>query len=197
MNAYIMAAISFLSNKSLDLTYIWENQRVQQEVVDKIEELIPLVWNHLTGSSASGAQSSNINEWSKKPECWNRLKLKPEDYERFGDDLMQPETNEDGSSLNETQRSRIKEADEFDPNFWFGLANWAKTRNLLSPLERKAAFNFGTISQPVDELTETGTVRLEDCRKGEGTWLHWIISWQQNAKEVRKKRCGLLSPPAK
>lgn len=145
MNAYIMAAISFLSNKSLDLTYIWENQRVQQEVVDKIEELIPLVWNHLTGSSASGAQSSNINEWSKKPECWNRLKLKPEDYERFGDDLMQPETNEDGSPLNETQRSRIKEADEFDPNFWFGLANWAKTRNLLSPLERKAAFNFGTM----------------------------------------------------
>lgn len=58
---------------------------------------------------------------------------------------MQPETNEDGSSLNETQRSRIKEADEFDPNFWFGLANWAKTRNLLSPLERKAAFNFGTM----------------------------------------------------
>lgn len=145
MNAYIMAAISFLSNKSLDLTYIWENQRVQQEVVDKIEELIPLVWNHLTGSPVSGAQPSNANDWSKKPECWNRLKLKLEDYERFGDDLMQPEINEDGSSLNETQRSRIKEADEFDSNFWFGLVNWAKTRNLLTLLERKLAFNYGTM----------------------------------------------------
>lgn len=29
--------------------------------------------------------------------------------------------------------------------YWFGLANWAKSRDLLSPLERKAAFNFGTM----------------------------------------------------
>lgn len=31
--AYIMSAISFLSNKSLNLTYIWEHQRVQREVI--------------------------------------------------------------------------------------------------------------------------------------------------------------------
>ena len=77
MNAYLMASISFLSDRNLDLTYIWEQQMVQQEVIDRIEELIPMVWLHLTGSSSSGGnQSSNVGEWSKKPECWNRLKLK-------------------------------------------------------------------------------------------------------------------------
>jgi len=157
MNTYLMASISFLSEKSLDLTYIWKSQMVQQDVIDKIEELLPMVWNHLTGSSSTGSQSSNVGEWSKKPECWNRLKLKLGEYEKFGSELMQTETNDDGSYLNEAQQNRIKEAESIDANYWFGLANWAKSRNLLSPLERKAAFNFGTMcsrNRPIKTLKQ-------------------------------------------
>lgn len=146
MNAYLMASISFLSDRNLDLTYIWEQQMVQQEVIDRIEELIPMVWLHLTGSSSSGGnQSSNVGEWSKKPECWNRLKLKLSEYEKFGQELMQGETNEDGTSLNPAQQSKIQEAEAIEANYWFALANWAKTRDLLTPMDRKAAFNFGTM----------------------------------------------------
>ena len=146
MNAYLMASISFLSDRNLDLTYIWEQQKVQQEVIDRIEELIPMVWLHLTGSSSSGGnQSSNAGEWSKKPECWNRLKLKLSEYEKFGQELMQGETNEDGTSLNPAQQSKIQEAEAIEANYWFALANWAKTRDLLTPMDRKAAFNFGTM----------------------------------------------------
>ena len=145
MNAYILSSISFLSNKNLDLTYIWEHQLVQQEVVDKIEELIPIVWVHLTGSSNNGNQSSNIGEASKKPECWNRLKLKLNDIDSFGEKMIQTETNDDGSYLNESQQEKIHEADSYQPEYWFKLANWAKSRDLLTPIDRKAAFNFGTM----------------------------------------------------
>lgn len=145
MNAYMMAAISFLSDKNLDMTYIWENQMVQQDVIDRIEELIPLVWTHLTGGSVGGNQSSNVGEWSKKPECWNRLKLKLGDYDKFEQELMQTETNDDGTYLNEAQQNKIQEAEAIEPNFWFALANWAKTRDLLTPMDRKAAYNFGTM----------------------------------------------------
>ena len=146
MNAYLMASISFLSDRNLDLTYIWEQQMVQQEVIDRIEELIPMVWLHLTGPSSNGGnQSSNVGEWSKKPECWNRLKLKLSEYEKFGQELMQGETNEDGTSLNPAQQSKIQEAEAIEANYWFALANWAKTRDLLTPMDRKAAFNFGTM----------------------------------------------------
>ena len=146
MNTYLMASISFLSDRNLDLTYIWEQQMVQQEVIDRIEELIPMVWLHLTGTSSSGGNhSSNAGEWSKKPECWNRLKLKLSEYEKFGQELMQGETNEDGTSLNPAQQSKIQEAEAIEANYWFALANWAKTRDLLTPMDRKAAFNFGTM----------------------------------------------------
>lgn len=145
MNAYILSCLSFLSEGNLDLTYIWENQEVQPEVLDKIEELVPLVWDHLTGGGYGGSQSSNVGEWTKKPECWNKLKLKMDDIDMFDDDVIQPETNEDGSYLNETQQKRIQEAEAIEPNYWFALANWSKSRDLLAPIERKAAFNFGTM----------------------------------------------------
>lgn len=145
MDTYLMAAISFLSDKNLDLTYIWEKQKVQPEVIKRIEELIPLVWQHLTRSAVSGSQSSNVGEWSKKPDCWHKLKFKLCDYEKFSEDLMQAETNDDGSSLNAAQLSKIQEANAIEPKYWFILANWAKTKNLLTPMERKAAFNFGTM----------------------------------------------------
>lgn len=145
VNAYIMSCLSFLSNGNLDMTYIWENQRIQQDVIDKIEELIPIVWMHITSSSANGNQSSNVGEWSKRPECWNRLKIKLNEIDKFESKMIQTETNEDGSYLNETQQSRIKEAENIEANYWFALANWAKTRDLLTPIDRKAAFNFGTM----------------------------------------------------
>lgn len=145
MNAYLMASISYLSNKKLDLKFIWINQRVQQDVIDKVEELIPLVWMHLTGNTSGGNQSSNVGEWTKKPECWNRLKIKLSDYERFNDSLISAEPTMDSDTLNDAQKDRIQEAEAYDAEYWFRLANWAKTRDLLTPIDRKAAFNFGTM----------------------------------------------------
>ena len=145
MNAYLMASISYLSEKNLDLTYIWENQTVQQDVIDRIEELIPLVWRHLTVDSASGGHVLNVGDWSKKPECWHRLKLKLGEYDKFDSGLMQAETNEDGTYLNEEQQTCIQKAEAIEANYWFELANWAKSNGLMNPMDRKTAFNLGTM----------------------------------------------------
>lgn len=150
LNAYIMAAISQMSEGNLDMTYIWEHQMVQQEIVDRIEELIPLVWNHIT---TSGGQQADPNTWSKKPECWNRLKIKLTELDKLSDSMMQAETNDDGSYLNEAQQDRIRQAEAYESNYWFALANWAKTRDLLTPIDRKAAFNFGSLRQRNRSLT--------------------------------------------
>lgn len=146
MDTYIMSSISFLSNKRLNLNYIWEEQHVQQAVIDLIEKLIPTVWEHLTGVTNGGNQSSNVGEWSKKNECWNRLKLKLGEFDKIDSELLQTEDiNEDGSCLNEAQRRKILEAESITGNYWFNLAEWARLKNLLTPLERKSASNFGTM----------------------------------------------------
>ena len=59
--------------------------------------------------------------------------------------MIQAETNEDGSYLNETQTNRIKDAEKIEANYWFAIGNWAKTRDLLTTIDRKEAFNFGTM----------------------------------------------------
>lgn len=99
---------------------------------------------HITEASI-GNQLQNIGEWSKRVDCWNKLKLKLADFEKIDEEYLQKEINEDGSYLNETQQNRIKEAESYNPQFWFGLANWAKQNNMLTPIDRKAAFNFGTM----------------------------------------------------
>ena len=153
MNAYIMASVSFLSNESLDLTYIWENQKVQNEVLVMVHKLVPLVWDHLTAGASGGNQSSNVGEWSKKADCWNKLKLKLGELDKFTDEVILQDANEDGSYLNETQQNRIQEAASIESNYWFDLANWAKTNNLLTPIERKAAFNYGTMKSRNRSIT--------------------------------------------
>lgn len=145
MNAYVMASLSSLSNGNLNLIDIWEKQKVQQAVIDKIEEILPIVWNHVTGVNGGGNQSSNVGEWTKKPDCWNRLKIKLSELDKFDDSLIELETNDDGSYLNETQKEKITQAESIEANYWFALANWAKSRDLLTPIDRKVAFNFGTM----------------------------------------------------
>lgn len=137
INTYILSSISYLSKKNLDLTYIWENQKVQEEVADKIVELIPIIQDHLT-------KITDVRRWSGKKECWDLLKSKLDNIETFSDKITQTDISENPSSLNEFQKEKIQEAESYTSDYWFELAKWAKSNNFLTLIERKSAFNFGT-----------------------------------------------------
>ncbi len=153
MNAYIMSALSFLSNGQLDFDYIWEHQQVQPEIQDRINALISPIWKYLTQSAASGSQMQNVGERSKKTECWNSLKFRLGEMPRIDEFLLQKETNADGTYLNETQQGKIDEAAAIEPEYWFNLTAWAKTNGLLTPIERKEAFNYGTMRSRNKKIT--------------------------------------------
>ena len=140
MNAYIMAAISLKTSKQLNLDLIWENQTLNSEMKALINNLIPIVWNHITNPATS---VKNINEWTKKPQCWIDLRTTLSRMEAVSSDILSAFNEEEGEP-NEAQIEKIKEAEAIAPDMFFALSSWLKSHDALTPIDRKAAFNFGT-----------------------------------------------------
>lgn len=83
-----------------------------QELIDNVKMSVDM-----TGVTNFGDHPSIIGGCTKLYECWNRLKSG-----EFDSVLLRLETKKDGSHLDKTQQNRIKEAESFKPNYWFGLA---------------------------------------------------------------------------
>jgi hypothetical protein len=66
MVSYILAWLSYKSNKKLNLNIIWENQVISEPINNLIEQMIDVVWKHINTPSKAGM---NIGEWCKKQEC--------------------------------------------------------------------------------------------------------------------------------
>lgn len=143
MDAYILAAVSFISRKHLNLDEIWEIQSVPSALVKIIDNLIPVVWKHITEpSQRSNAQSVNVNEWTKRAECWNSLKLQLDGIELPEELKLAPEDMLD-DSITVAQQSIIDQAWAVAPETWFAASKFAKENDLLTPIQRKMAFSFG------------------------------------------------------
>lgn len=143
MNVYILSSLSFLSDGKLDLQYIWERHRLQDELVAKIEELIPIIWKHLTSNDSM--TTSNVSTWSRHTECWDKLKSKLTQTVKLSNCLERT----DGRTMyyaygDNSQQSIVNEMMSIDSNYWFSLVEWAKSHNTLTPMEIKTARNYGT-----------------------------------------------------
>ena len=148
MDNYLLASLSIMSNKMLDLDYIWEHQSVQPELMQVVEQLTPIVWKHITEpSSSNNAQSVNVNEWTKKAECLNTLKILLQSQDQLPSNLILSPSAMVDDSLNQAQQDQIAQAWALDAEVWFDIAKWAKANNQLTPLDRKMAFSFGTFKQ--------------------------------------------------
>ena len=144
MDNYMVAALSLMSKKLLDLDYIWEHQTIQPELQKLIETLTPVVWKHITEpTQSSNAQSVNVNEWTKRAECWNQLKVILQAMDELSSTLIASPESQVDDSLNQAQLEVIEQAWAIDSDIWKGIAKWAKENNLLTPLDRKMAFSFG------------------------------------------------------
>jgi len=138
--AYTLASLSLKSNKLLDLETIWQNQCLSQKLIDYVDPIIKIVWDCITNPPKEGM---NVNEWTKKLDCWNRLKIMLDVVDRVSDDMIMTQEASEGITLNESQKQLIDDMCEVTQDIWFSLAKWAKENSMLSPLERKAAYNFG------------------------------------------------------
>ncbi|RGN38138.1 AIPR family protein [Bacteroides oleiciplenus] len=152
MVSYLIALLSYKTNKKLDLDYIWENQTLSENLFQIIDTLIPTIWDHINSPLKSGM---NIGEWCKKVECWNSLTDKYFNIERLKEEIKS-EADDSSDSVPEYTPAEIKlieDTSDVSPVTWFSLSKWAKEHSYMSPLERKAAYNFGSVVNRNQKLT--------------------------------------------
>lgn len=148
MVSYILAWLSYKSNKKLNLDNIWENQGISEAVNNMIEQMIDVVWNHINNPSKTGM---NIGEWCKKPECWLTLKDKFIDTDVINDEIRKDadtyvENDLVGQELSPQESKMIEEAGKIKSEVWFALAKWAKENNRFTPFDRKLSYNLGVLA---------------------------------------------------
>jgi hypothetical protein len=148
MVSYILAWVSYKSNKKLNLDAIWENQIISESVYNFVDQMIDVVWKHINTPSKQGM---NIGEWCKKQECWLTLKDKFIDTESIIDEIRKEadtyvETDLIGQELSPQEFKMIEEASGIKGEIWFSLSKWAKENNRFTPFDRKLSYNLGVLA---------------------------------------------------
>ena len=148
MDAYILAWISYKTNKKLNLDKIWESQAISETINNLIEQMIDIIWKHINSPSKPGM---NIGEWCKKQECWLLLKDKFIDNVAISEEIKldqqsYTETDLIGQELSPQESKIIEEVNLIKSETWFLLAKWAKENNRLTPFDRKLAYNLGVLA---------------------------------------------------
>jgi hypothetical protein len=148
MVSYILAWLSFKSNKKLNLDTIWENQEISESVNNLTEQMIDVIWTHINSPSKAGM---NIGEWCKKQECWLTLKDKFIDTNTINDEIRKDaatyvESDMVGQELSPQESKMIEEAGKVKGEVWFGLSKWAKENNRFTPFDRKLSYNLGVLT---------------------------------------------------
>jgi len=143
--SYVISLASYKTNKRLNLDKIWESQDLNDELRSVLEKMIDVVWLHINTPSKQGM---NISEWCKKQECWHTLKDKFIDIGSLDSQLANEgfgEYDSLGQQLSNKEITDIEEASTINAESWFSLAKWAKVNNMLTPFDRKLAYNLGVL----------------------------------------------------
>ncbi|MBE5862402.1 MAG: AIPR protein [Lachnospiraceae bacterium] len=141
---YAIAYFHFLIKKQfpgceLNMRYIWDKQRVPDELVGEFVKLTRFIFDHITDSKRP---ITNVTEWCKKEQCWILLKAK--DYvldesvsEYLIDKYQQRKAKADGKKehLLETGIQVQAEVISKGPEYWEKALRWGKEKKLLSDID--------------------------------------------------------------
>ena len=121
-----MAAISYLTEKKLNLAYIWKNQKVQSQLEEIIEREVVIVNDFL--------ERDNSRSFTKNAKCWDELK---EWIDGTPLPISLTTAEEDEDDYNEEEEKIISQANAISQEWWQAQYDWTKAENRLSLIERR------------------------------------------------------------
>ena len=155
---YTLASIFERTDNRIDLDKIWNEQNIEEELLDSIESLCNEVNEHIRNTE------KNVSEWCKNPDCWNNLKIKhyqlPEGIKRS---LVSQESQ---GHVYDARISEEKEAMDFcmaqESDSWIELSKWLKDRDFLSS---KAQSQCNTIGRILSQGRNPSPLLSKACKK--------------------------------
>lgn len=137
---YVLALISYLSEKKLNLLKIWEDQGIDNIFKAHISELAKLVYGKINETPAN---NTNVAMWCRNKQCWDNVRTN--DYVLEGMDhylideetIIAPETTlivSDGVTFD---LNNVTSAE------WFAISKWGKDTDLIQPRYRSMAYSTG------------------------------------------------------
>ncbi len=156
---YTIALLALRSQERLDLNYIWNNQKVQDELKEVIATITKEISDYLTLIGTQG--SKNPQTESKKVDFWNNIQNKTLSI-TIPESIMV--SLNDMDNISAAQQQDIDTSLEWGAENWKNLSAWAKRegRSYLSIMEKKKIDHMATMV----ERGETIKARLaEDCQR--------------------------------
>lgn len=125
---------------------------VLYKVLEYVKTVEPFVYGHIMNVN----EGENINEWTKKTQCWEALKVKfNEDSEKYAlPEGLCSSTGDIDIEVTEGQKKVIAEASEYDSSIWFSINSWSKENpGLLTPKEQAFTGQVGFLVKRHNSLT--------------------------------------------
>lgn len=166
--AYSLAKLAHATAQRVDLERVWAEQGTTEELDDALAALSHLAWRVLVDEAPTG---SNITEWAKRAECWERMRsaawaIPPELEAQLLTPGRRREVARDEST--EAHPSVVRCAG-IDADDWLALAAWAKETSNLQPWQRKLAYDIGVRVKrgrpPSDKQAEFGVRILDEAER--------------------------------
>ena len=137
---YVLALISNLTEKKLNLLKIWEDQGIDNIFKAHISELANLVFEKINQTPAN---NTNVAMWCRNKQCWDNVRTN--DYNLEG--MEHYMTNEETILAPETTLI-VSDGVTFDLNNvtsaeWFAISKWGKDTDLIQPRYRSMAYSTG------------------------------------------------------
>lgn len=156
--SYTLALLSLRSQKKLNLDYVWQNQRVHDDLTPTIEECIKAVSEQLR---VMATQDKNPQTESKKVDFWNNVQNRTLNI-TLPDSVLIDESSQ--IVITEEQRKALETALGRGIEFWKNLSAWCRKegRGKVSIMEKKKVDH---LAMAIDKGNDVKAKLAEDCER--------------------------------
>ena len=156
--SYTLALLSLRSQKKLNLDFIWQNQRVQDDLNPVIDECIKAVSEQLR---VMATQDKNPQTESKKVDFWNNVQNRTLSI-TLPESVLIDESSQ--TTITEEQRKALDTALGRGIEFWQNLSVWCRKegRGKVSIMEKKKVDH---LAMAIDKGNDVKAKLAEDCER--------------------------------